>query len=158
MNTPTLALLFLIVLTCSLTVGAHAEELDVWIGTGSAKQSQGIYYCTLNTENGKLSESSLAAKMDGPGFLTLHPQANVLYAVGGFDGKPSVVAYAVDHGGGKPGLKFMGALEIGDGGAAHVSVDATGKTLLTAQYGGGSVAVFSLNFKPKRLSSSVSIS
>ncbi len=145
MNTPTLVFLFLFGLMCTMSRAAQAEELDVWLGTSSAKPSQGIYYCTLNTENGKLSESSLAAKMEGPGFLTLHPQANVLYAVGGLDGKPSVVAYAVDNAGGKPSLKLMGALEIGDGGAAHVSVDATGTTLLTAQYGGGSVAVFSLN-------------
>ncbi len=145
MNVPAFIPLLLIGLMCNMPLTACADELDVWIGTSSAKPSQGIYHCTLNTENGKLSDSSLAAKLDGPGFLALHPQANVLYAVGGLDGKPSVVAYNVDHAGGKPVLKLAGGLEIGDGGAAHVSVDATGKTLLTAQYGGGSVAVFSLN-------------
>lgn len=122
-----------------------AEELDVWLGTSSAKPSQGIYHCTLNAETGKLSESTLAAAMDGPGFLELHPKANVLYAVGGLDGKPSVAAFRINSSGGKPQLKLVNALEIGDGGAAHVSVDATGRTLLTAQYGGGSVGVFSLN-------------
>lgn len=144
MNTPTFILLFSFGLMCTLSRSSQAEELDVWIGTSSAKQSQGIYYCTLDSENGKLSESSLAAKMEGPGFLALHPKANVLYAVGGLGGKPSVVAYSVDRAQGKPGLKLMNALEIGDGGAAHVSLDATGTTLITAQYGGGSVAVFSL--------------
>jgi len=132
-------------LSCIMTTLTHAEEIDVWLGTSSAKPSQGIYHCTLNTENGKLSESTLAAKMDGPGFLTMHPKANVMYAVGGWEGKPSVVAFAVDYAGGKPQLKPINALEIGDGGAAHVSVDATAQTLLTAQYGGGSVGVFSLN-------------
>ncbi len=122
----------------------RAEELTVWIGTSSAKPSQGIYQCTLDSENGKLSESRLAATMNGPGFLALHPKLSVLYAVGGLDGKASVVAYNISREAGKPQLKLLNSLEIGDGGATHVSVDSTGKTLLTAQYGGGSVAVFAL--------------
>ncbi len=126
------------------TQSTPAEEIDVWLGTSSAKPSLGIYHCTLDQDNGKLSESRLAAEMDGPGFLALHPKLNVLYAVGGFNGKASVVAYAISREAGKPQLKVVNSLEIGDGGAAHVSVDATGKTLLTAQYGGGSVATFAL--------------
>lgn len=126
------------------TNALHGEELTVWLGTSSAKPSQGIYQCTLDSENGKLSESRLAAPMVGPGFLALHPKLNVLYAVGGLDGKASVVAYSISREAGKPQLKLLNSLEIGDGGATHVSVDSTGKTLLTAQYGGGSVAVFAL--------------
>ena len=126
---------------------ASAEEIDVWLGTSTAKPSRGIYHCQLNTENGKLSASSLAAEMEGPGFLAWHPKLNVLYAVGGLQGTPSVAAFAVDQAGGKPQLKLINSLEIGDGGAAHVSVDASGQTLLTAQYGGGSVAVFALDPK-----------
>ncbi len=119
-------------------------ELDVWIGTSRAKPSQGIYHCTLNTKTGKLSDPTLAAEIAGPGFLAMHPDGTHLYAVGTLDGKPSVVAYALQKQRGKPSLKFVNAVEIGDGGAAHVAVDPTGRTILTAQYGGGSVAVFSL--------------
>lgn len=122
----------------------RADEVTVWLGTSSAKPSQGIYQCTLDSENGKLTESRLAATIDGPGFLALHPKLNILYAVGGLGGKPSIVAYNISREAGKPQLKLINSLEIGDGGATHVSVDATGKTLLTAQYGGGSVAVFAL--------------
>ncbi|MCC7337158.1 MAG: lactonase family protein [Pirellulaceae bacterium] len=122
----------------------RGEELTVWLGTSSAKPSQGIYQCTLDSENGKLSESRLAAAMVGPGFLAMHPKLNVLYAVGGLDGKASVVAYSISREAGRPQLKLLNSLDIGDGGATHVSVDSTGKTLLTAQYGGGSVAVFAL--------------
>jgi 6-phosphogluconolactonase (cycloisomerase 2 family) len=42
-------------------------------------------------------------------------------------------------------LSLVNAVEIGDGGGTHVSVDSTGHLLLTAQYGGGSVGVFALN-------------
>jgi 6-phosphogluconolactonase len=144
----TLALGTLIVM--SLLIDASdslcaADVIDVWIGTSQAKPSKGIYHCTLNTDTGKLTEPELAAEIRGPGFLAMHPSGHHLYAVGSVDGKPSVAAYAIEKSRGTSKLKFVNSIEIGDGGAAHVAVDVTGKTLLTAQYGGGSVAAFSLN-------------
>lgn len=131
-----------------LLAGAVAADepgvIDVWIGTSRAKPSQGIYHCTLNTKTGRLSAPQLAAEVAGPGFLAMHPKQGVLYAVCAVDGKPSVAAFAIQKKGRQSSLDLINALEIGDGGAAHVAVDATGKTLLTAQYGGGSVGVFSL--------------
>lgn len=120
-------------------------EIDVWIGTSRAKPSRGIYHCTLNTKTGKLSEPELAAEVGGPGFLAMHPRGNHLYAVCAVEGKPSVAAYAIDRGQRSSSLTFVNAIEIGDGGAAHVAVDPTGQMILTAQYGGGSVAAFALN-------------
>ncbi len=135
--------LFLLLLMIAVPVMSttQAESIDVWIGTSASKQSRGIYHCTLNTDNGKLGEPALAAEMRGPGFLSLHPSGKVLYAVGSLDNTDVVAAYSVD--GDK--LTLLDSEPIGDGGAAHVSVDPTGKVLLTAQYGGGSVASFKLN-------------
>lgn len=125
---------------------AQSPLIDVWIGTGRAKPSKGIYHCTLNTKTGKLSDPELAAEVGGPGFLAMHPNGGHLYAVCTVEGKPSVAAYAIGKSsGGKSSLTLVNSIEIGDGGAAHVAVDPTGKTILTAQYGGGSVAVFALN-------------
>jgi len=129
-------------------VNSHAiaaDMLDVWIGTGNAKPSKGIYHCELNIENGQLTDSTLAAEIAGPGFLAMHPQGHHLYAVGTLEGEPSVVAYKIEKAGDQPQLVLDNALAIGDGGAAHVAVDQTGSTVLTAQYGGGSVASFQLN-------------
>ncbi|MGI9473738.1 MAG: lactonase family protein [Rubripirellula sp.] len=128
-----------------VTKVSAAETLDVWIGTSRGKPSKGIYHCTLDTSNGKLSDPTLAAEISGPGFLAMHPEGHHLYAVGTLDGKPSVVAYKILDSGKTPKLELDNALEIGDGGAAHVAVDPTGHTLLTAQYGGGSVAAFAIN-------------
>jgi 6-phosphogluconolactonase len=119
--------------------------VDVWIGTSRAKPSKGIYHCILNTKTGKLSDPELVAEVGGPGFLAMHPGGSHLYAVCSVEGKPSVAAYAIKKSQGKSSLEFVNSIEIGDGGAAHVAVDPSGKTILTAQYGGGSVAVFSLN-------------
>lgn len=122
----------------------QAKRVDVWIGTSPRKPSEGIYHCLLDTSSGKLTDPQLAAEISGPGFLALHPDEHHLYAVGKLDGVPSVVAYRIVEHGGKSSLELDNALPIGDGTAAHVAVDATGKMLVTAQYGGGSVAAFSL--------------
>lgn len=122
-----------------------AEEIDVWIGTSNNKASQGIYHCMLDTEAGKLTGSKLVAEIRGPGFLAMHPALPMLYAVGTLEGEPSVVAYSIESTGKDAGLKLMNSLPIGDGGAAHVSVDPTGRLLLTAQYGGGSTGAYKLN-------------
>lgn len=127
------------------TASTSAKELDVWIGTSAAKPSKGIYHCSLNTDSGKLSESRLVAEISGPGFLAFHPKLPLLYAVGTLEGTPSVVAYKIGKDPtNKPTLEFVNSAAIGDGGAAHLAIDASGKTLITAQYGGGSVGVFSL--------------
>ncbi|TWU30571.1 lactonase family protein [Novipirellula artificiosorum] len=130
-----------------LTASAQSSDrsrVDVWIGTSSAKPSKGIYHCTLDTQNGKLSDSRLVAEIDGPGFLAMHPHKEVLYAVGALDRIPVVAAYKVVGRGAEASLELLNSIPIGDGGAAHVSVDSQGKMLLTAQYGSGSVAAFSL--------------
>ena len=120
-------------------------QVDVWIGTGSAWPSEGIYITQLNPDTGKLSRAQLAAEIRGPGFLAMHPKGSHLYAVGSLDQKSVVACYAIEKRDGNDGLKFVNALEIGDGGGTHVSVNKAGNLLLTAQYGGGSVASFSLN-------------
>lgn len=136
------AIPFLIAMTVPMT--ATAETIDVWLGTGGGP-SRGIYHCTLDLETGRLSESELAAEVQRPGFLAMHPDGHHLYAVGTLDGVASVIAYKIVQEGKQSKLTFHNSLPIGDGGAAHVAVDPTGHTLLTAQYGGGSVAAYQLN-------------
>ena len=124
---------------------AHAQQRDVWIGTNAHPLSKGIYHATIHTETGKLSGSRLAAEIDGPGFLAMHPSAKVLYAVGTLRGTDVVAAYSLVSVDGNPALKLMNTLAIGDGRSSHLAVDPSGTMLLTAQYFGGSVAAFSLN-------------
>ena len=131
-------------LSIAMTHTVLGESLNVWLGTGRSPQSRGIYHCKLDTSNGKLSEPKLVAEMEGPGFLAKHPKLPVLYAVGGIKNEQVVAAFTIDDDGKSPSLSLLNALPIGDGGAAHVAVDASGKMLLTAQYGGGSVASFAL--------------
>ena len=71
---------------------AEAQDINVWIGTGRSTLSRGIYHCRLNSIGGKLSEPTLAAEMDGPGFLAKHPTKPFLYAVGSLNNVPVVAA------------------------------------------------------------------
>lgn len=138
MKTPAL-LLALVGLLVSAT-SARAETRHVYFGTGG-KNAEGIYRATFDTESGKLSEASLAAGIDRPGFLALHPDGDKLYAVATREREGGAVGYRIAEDGSLEEINFVAS---GDGGGAHIAVHPSGKFLLTAQYGGNSVAAFPL--------------
>lgn len=128
----------------SITVPVVADSLDVWIGTGGSP-SKGIYHCMLDSDSGRLSESRLVAEMGSPGFLAMHPRLPILYAVGSLNSESVVVGFHIRGTGKEAALEQCTVHPIGDGGATHLAVSRDGMTLLTAQYGGGSVAAFLLD-------------
>ena len=105
-------------------------------------KSEGIYLLQMDPGSGAITQVSKMPGVENPSFLTLHPSGNYLYAaneVGDFGGKASgaVSAFAINRASGA--LTFLNQ-EPTDGAApCHLSVDATGRYLLTANY--GSVAV-----------------
>jgi 6-phosphogluconolactonase len=119
----------------------QAGAMDVYFGTGGG---EGIFRAAFDPATGKLSEAELVAELDAPGFLAVH--GGVLYAVAAGPGDPGVFAFRIQQGG---GLERIGSSPTGDGVAAHVAVHPSGAFLLTAQYGGGSVALFPLGAEGK---------
>jgi 6-phosphogluconolactonase len=119
----------------------RAEELQVYFGTGGPG-ADGIYRARFDTVNGRLSKAERATELEAPGFLALHPDGDKIYAVAGFEGGPGVAGYRIAKGG---ILEPINRAPIGDGVGAHVAVHPSGRLLLTAQYGGGSVALFPLD-------------
>lgn len=113
----------------------------VLLGTYTQGGSEGIYVCSL--EDGKLGAPKLAGKVKNPSFLALHPSLKFVYAVSevpSFDGAPSgaVTAFALNR---KTGLLTKLNHQSSQGrGPCHVVVDSTGKNVLVANYGSGSVA------------------
>ncbi len=142
MTTP--SLLSRLALPLVLLVGVlplRAESWQVYFGTGGPG-ADGIYRSTFDTATGKLSAATRAAAIDAPGFLAVHPRGGVLYGVGSIDRVPVAAGYRI----GKDGaLTLLNSSPIGDGGGAHIAVHSSGRFLLTAQYGGGSVALFPLD-------------
>ncbi len=122
-------------------VPLRAETWQVFFGTGGPG-AKGIYRATFDTETGKLAAATLAAEIGSAGFLALHPDGRKLYATATFPGGAGAAAYHVRADG---ALEPINTSSSGDGGAAHIAVHPSGRFLVTAQYGGGSVALFPLD-------------
>ncbi len=126
---------------CGAIAAWAAEPVPVYFGTGGPG-AKGIYRATFDAAKGKLTAAELVAEVGSPGFLALHPAGDKLYAVANFTGGPGAIGYKI---GAKGELTVINSSPIGDGGGAHIAVHPSGKFLLTAQYGGGSTALFPLD-------------
>ena len=119
-------------------VGTDTSAID---GKGNGK---GIYLFELDSSSGQLSLVKLAAEARNPSWLCLDPSQRYLYAaneISDFEGKNgSVSAYAVDPSNGD--LRLLNTISSQGAGPAYLSVDASGKYVFVANYGGGSIAVF----------------
>ncbi len=132
---------FLLLCVWIAPISCFAESWHVFFGTGGPT-ADGIYRSEFNTDSGKLSPASRVAEASSPGFLALHPRGGILYAVATIDKVPSVVAYRINADG---SLSHLAKSPVGDGASAHIAVHPSGRFVLTAQYGGGSVALFPLD-------------
>jgi 6-phosphogluconolactonase len=137
---------------------AIAAESIVYIGTYTRKESKGIYAFRFDDANGKMTPLGLAAESPSPSFLAIHPNGKFLYAVNEvneFAGEKagSITAFSIDRATGK--LTQLNAVSSKGTGPCHLNVDASGKTLLVANYGGGSIASYSIGADGK-LSDAVS--
>jgi 6-phosphogluconolactonase len=137
---------------CLLTPYAHSAERSaaktryfVYLGTYTEKASKGIYACRFDPATDRLTSPGLAAETADPSFLAIDPTRRFLYAVNEvsqYEGRTSggVSAFAIAPGTGK--LTFLNEVPSGGAGPCHLTVDKTGKYVLVANYGGGSLAVF----------------
>jgi 6-phosphogluconolactonase len=113
----------------------------VYFGTYTDTTSKGIYVSRLDTD-GKLSSPELVAEGPNPAFLTVDPQQRFLYAVHevgkfGDENAGYVSAFAIDPATGR--LMLLNKVSTITGGPCHVSVDVSGRVVLVANYGGGSI-------------------
>jgi 6-phosphogluconolactonase len=123
-----------------------AQIMYVGTYTNAQSQAKGIYAYKFDGKTGKLADLGLMAETPNPTFLALHPNGKYLYAineVNTFQGKPagSVTSFAIEPGG---KLKQLNQVSSGGTGPCHLIVDSTGKTVLVANYAGGSFASFPL--------------
>ena len=128
-----------------LLLSSHARVMAderFYIGTMTDHStSKGIYLGSLDPETGKLGVISLAIDVKNPNFLALAPDLKFLYAAISTPGGSAVNAFAVQPDG---SLKLLNELPSGGDSPCHVSVDATGRNVFVANYGGGDIACFSL--------------
>ena len=125
--------------------GAVPEApLVVYVGTYTDGDSRGIYRFTLDPGSGAASDPVLAAVAENPSFLALHPNGRFLYAVGegddfGGEKTGAVSAFAVDPTSGD--LTLLNQQPSMGTGPCHLVVDGSGRSVVVANYGSGTVAV-----------------
>ena len=130
-------------LLMSVVAKSEPHSKRVYIGTYTGPTSKGIYLSYFDSATGKLSPPEVAAETTNPSFLALHPGGQWLYAVGevsSYQGKAEgvVSSFRIDQSNGQ--LTLLNQQPSGGGGPCHLALDKTGKCLLVANYGSGSVA------------------
>jgi 6-phosphogluconolactonase len=142
-----LAPIALIVPFMSASAEPSPSTTLVFFGTYTSGKSRGIYVSQFDTANGKLTLPELAAETRNPSFLAVDPQGERLYAVGevsdfGGGQAGAVSAFQIDE---KTGhLTLLNAQPSGGKGPCHLCLDHSGKCLLVANYGSGSIAGYAL--------------
>lgn len=119
----------------------------VYVGTYTGARSKGIYLFKLQDvpQNITLVPLGLAAETPNPSFLELDSRRRLLFAVNEvdeFEGKPTgaVSAFSIDRATGK--LTLLNRRSSMGKGPCHLVLDKSGRNLLVANYGSGTVAVF----------------
>jgi 6-phosphogluconolactonase len=118
-----------------------ADRLLAYIGNYTKEKDAVIYRGEVDPASGALKLVGKTKCADAPSYLSLHPTGKYLYVVSetnDHDGGGAVSAFAVDADSGD--LTFLNLQPTG-GSPCHNTVDATGRYVLCANYGGGNVAM-----------------
>jgi 6-phosphogluconolactonase len=144
--------------SAAVAKGAAGEYL-VYVGTYTGQKSKGIYAYRFNARTGSVTALGVAGETVNPSFLAIHPNHKYLYAaneVGDFAGghAGAVSAFALDARTGK--LTFLNQVSSQGADPCYLVVDSTGRNVLVANYGSGTVAVIRLE-KDGRLGAASSV-
>ncbi|MCC7175697.1 MAG: lactonase family protein [Bryobacterales bacterium] len=124
---------------------AGSQEYLVYIGTNTRNKSKGIYAYRFQPSSGNITPIGLVAETPYPSWIAVHPKLQYLYAANENEFKPerdkpsNISAFAMDRKTGQ--LTLLNRASAVGRGPCHVSVDRTGRALMLANYGSGSVAV-----------------
>jgi len=126
------------------TARSAATGTLVYVGTYTGDTSKGIYAFRFDGASGKLTPVGLAAETRSPSFLSVSPNRRFLYAVNeisSFEGERagSVSGFSIDAQSGR--LTALNSKSSKGDGPCHLAVDATGRFLAVANYGGGNFSL-----------------
>jgi 6-phosphogluconolactonase len=143
-QSPVRFLCFILVVAMLATSARSEEKRDplVFITAFAAGEKGGIHACRIDLKTGALKEVHRTTGVQHPFFLALSPDRKFLYSIHGktFGGKEheEVAAYAVEADSGR--LKLLNRQSALGSAACYLDIDATGKTVVVANYSTGSVA------------------
>ena len=120
---------FLAIVVAAGTMSAQ----HVFIGTSE----KGIYAADFDVKSGKLSAPALVSDTAAPSYIAIHPDGKYLYAANEVD-KGTVTAFSIESGG---KLKEVNVASVKSAGPCYIGIDKSGRSLVTANYSGGSITV-----------------
>jgi 6-phosphogluconolactonase len=131
----------------AMAVSALAEAPSSWVyfGTQATGADRGLYLSKLNQETGELSAAVRVADKPDSVFMAFSPDRRHLYSLAEVrqparDPSEAIETYEVDAATGA--LKHVGERVVDGSEACHISVDPSGRCVLTANYGDHYVEVF----------------
>lgn len=134
----------LLMFACQSGKTQMSENIRFYVGTGTAADDAagGIFICEFDPNTGAITKTGQFPGVAQSTFLTVSPDKKYLYTVNetdNFGGEESGAfsAYQIEPQTGE--LKFLNQLSSGGAWPCFISIDATGKVVLVANYGGGSV-------------------
>ena len=120
------------------------DLITVYVGTYTKGDSEGIYTCRFDPATGELRLAGDPAPIADPSFLAVDSKQRFLYSVSE-EGKASsgstgsVSAFEISPEDGR--LRYLNTQPSGGDGPCHLTVDATDRQVLVANYSGGTVAI-----------------
>ncbi len=128
-----------------LASGCRSQSADpddplVYVGTGTDNPDEGIYTFRFDSTSASLRQAQETTSLLNPTFLTLAPDGQHLYSVR--ETTDSATVHAFDVAPSTGGLSPLNSVPAEGGAPCYISMDATGRWVLTANYRGGNVAVF----------------
>lgn len=121
-----------------------SSEVLMYIGTYTAKGSQGIYGYKLDSNTGEV-ELLDSISISNPSFLTTSPNNKIIYAVSENNDKErdGITSYQIDAATGK--LSLLDSVLIEGEAPCYVLSTPNGEWVATANYGSGNISMVQVN-------------
>jgi 6-phosphogluconolactonase len=115
----------------------------LFVGTYTAKVSEGIYVYKFNTQTGDFESVSHTKGIKNPSFLSISPNGKNVYSVNENGDLGGVTAFSFDKNTGQLAL-LNSSIANGDH-TCHLEMNADGKHLAVGNYTGGNLCLFKIN-------------
>ncbi|MCH2201679.1 MAG: lactonase family protein [Fuerstiella sp.] len=129
---------------CMAAMSTHADESIVFVSAFKSGEEGGIHAFRFSSDTGRLQLLHRTSGINNPFFIAISPDEKFLYAIDSADFTDEihefVAAYAIHGRTGK--LKRLNRVSARGTASCYLDVDATGKTVVVANYFTGSVAAF----------------
>lgn len=127
-------------------VVSSADEARFFLGASVDGETR-ISVWGIDLDTGEVSPTGIGQPIVNPSYMCVNADGNVLYSVSernNFEGRAdgSLSSFRIDKRDGN--LTLLNTVSSQGAGPAHVSLDRTGRFLLSANYGAGSVAVHAI--------------